>query len=138
MFDMITKGEVEKYLTRKDNLRQNQPKAFSVIMQDFCTPDMTREIQTHPDFKSKIEDNPFELLKVVKTLMHNPTRACYPFLQLTDIALSFLLCRQYENEQPANFKKRLEEKADIFASLVGDNILDEFVKTTPAVGRYCE
>jgi hypothetical protein len=132
MFDMITKGEVEKYLTRKDNLCQNQPKAFSVIMQDFCTPDMTREIQTHPDFKSKIEDNPFELLKVVKTLMHNPTRARYPFLQLTDIALSFLLCRQYENEHPANFKKRLEEKADIFASLVGNNILDEFVKTTPA------
>jgi hypothetical protein len=55
-----------------------------------------------------------------------------PFLQLTDIALSFLLCRQYENEHPADFKKRLEEKADIFASLVGDNILDEFVKTTPA------
>jgi hypothetical protein len=132
MFDMITKGEVEKYLTRKDNLCQNQPKAFSVIMQDFCTPDMTREIQTHPDFKSKIEDNPFELLKVVKTLMHNPTRARYPFLQLTDIALSFLLCRQYENEHPADFKKRLEEKADIFVSLVGNNILDEFVKTTPA------
>jgi hypothetical protein len=101
-------------------------------MQDFCTPDMIREIQTHPDFKPKIKDNPFELLKVVKTLMHNPTRARYPFLQLTDIALSFLLCRQSENEHPADFKKRLEEKADILVSLVGDNILDEFVKTTPA------
>jgi hypothetical protein len=132
MFDMITKGQVEKYLTREDNLHQNQPKAFSVIMQDFCTHDMVREIQTHPDFKSKIEDDPFELLKVVKTLMHNPTRAHYPFLQLTDIALNFLLCRQYENEHPADFKKRLEEKADIFVSLVGNNILDEFVKTTPA------
>jgi hypothetical protein len=132
MFDMITKGQVERYLTREDNLRQNQPKAFSVIMQDFCTHDMVREIQTHPDFKPKIKDNPFELLKVVKTLMHNPTRARYPFLQLTDIALSFLLCRQSENEHPADFKKRLEEKADILVSLVGDNILDEFVKTTPA------
>jgi hypothetical protein len=48
MFDMITKGQVEKYLTREDNLCQNQPKAFSVIMQDFCTHDMVREIQTHP------------------------------------------------------------------------------------------
>jgi hypothetical protein len=133
MFDMITKGQVEKYLTREDNLCQNQPKAFSMIMQDFCTHDMVRrEIQTHPDFKSKIEDDPFELLKVVKTLMHNPTRAHYPFLQLTDIALNFLLCRQYENEHPADFKKRLEEKADIFVSLVGNNILDEFIKTTPA------
>jgi transcription initiation factor IIF auxiliary subunit len=51
---------------------------------------------------------------------------------LIDIALSFLLCRQQENEHPADFKKRLEEKADIFVSLLGDNILDEFVKTTPA------
>jgi hypothetical protein len=117
MFDMITKGQVEKYLAREDNLCQNQPKAFSVIMQNFCTHDMVREIQTHPDFKSKIEDNPFELLKVVKTLMHNPTRARYPFLQLTDIALSFLLCRQYENEHPADSRRDLKRK-QTFLSLL--------------------
>jgi hypothetical protein len=123
---------VEKYLTREDNLHQNQLKAFSMIMQDFCTNDMVREIQTHLDFKSKIEDDPFELLKVIKTLMHNPTRACYPFLQMTDLALNFLLCRQQENGHPADFKKRLEEKADIFISLIGNNILDEFCQDHPS------
>jgi hypothetical protein len=44
---------------------------------------MQNRIEEHPDYESKIQDDPIELLEKIKVLMHNPIRAKYPFC-LTD------------------------------------------------------
>ena len=51
---------------------------------------MQLAIKEHPDFKSRITDNPLELLIEVEKAMHVPMKSAYPILTLID-TLSLLI-----------------------------------------------
>ena len=50
----------------------------------YCDKKIKERIEAHPDFENTIQDNPIELLKYIKVLMHDPVRARYPYASLTD------------------------------------------------------
>ncbi len=60
--------------------------------------------------------------------MHDPVRAQYPLVSMTD-ALSMLLnAKQQENESLLDYVKRFKQLCDVTKSQMGSTILSEFVE----------
>jgi hypothetical protein len=77
-------AEMIAFLERKKALRQGMNKAYAMIYEFHCTKGMQNAIKEHPKYDSEIKNNPIELLKSIKVLMHEPVRARYPLASLTD------------------------------------------------------
>ena len=77
-FDIKYQEELRRFLDRKDNLRQGLTKAYALILSNYCNKVMQSRVKEHPDFDTKIENDPIVLLESIKVLMHDPIRAQYP------------------------------------------------------------
>jgi hypothetical protein len=77
--DIMYQTKLERYLNRKDTLRQNLARAYALIFSTYCNKTMQNRIEEHPDFNTMIHDDPIELLNKIKVLMHNQIRAKSPF-----------------------------------------------------------
>ena len=71
-------------MERKEQLNKGLSKAYVLIFNNYCTRAMQSRIEEHPEFEMKIEDDPIELLDVIKTLTHDTVRAQYPIASMTD------------------------------------------------------
>ena len=91
---------------------------------------MQSRIEEHPDFDTKLQDDPIELLKAIKVLMHDPIRAKYPYASLTEAVARIVNIKQMENEDLLDYVKRFKQARDITKSHVGTEILDTFVQNT--------
>ena len=61
------------FLDKKAVLDRGLKKTFAYIFSSFCAKTMQQCIEEHPDFGT-FRDDPIELLKVIKLLMHDPVR----------------------------------------------------------------
>jgi hypothetical protein len=61
-------------------------KAYALIVRSkHCSKVIQDRIANHPpEFKSKIMNDPIDLLKVLQPLMHDPIRARYPYALVTE------------------------------------------------------
>ena len=69
--DILYQEELRMYLDRKKHLRDNELKAYSLIISNYCTTLMKTRIEEHPEYLTTILDNPVELLEKIKTLTHD-------------------------------------------------------------------
>ena len=76
--------ELRMYLDRKKYLNDNRIKIYSLIISNYSTKQMKTRIEEHPQFESKIIDNPIVLLENIKILTHDTVRAQYPISSITD------------------------------------------------------
>ena len=60
-----------RFNDRKEDLKNNKPKCYATIMSNYCTQTMRSRIEEHPDFVTKIEDDPIALLEAIKVLVHD-------------------------------------------------------------------
>lgn len=93
---------------------------------------MQTRIEEHPDYESKIDDDPIALLEAIKTLMHDPVRAQYPYASLVSQLTAWLNMRQQPDEGLMDYVKRFKHARDNAKSFLGPTFLDDFVKTTKA------
>ena len=70
--------ELNQHIKREELLKQNLIKTYALIMGNYCSKVMENRVEEYPEFKTKIRDNPIELLKAIKVLMHDSARARYP------------------------------------------------------------
>ena len=56
---------------REEILQMNLRLAYSLIFSKFCDTALKHKIESKEEFSSKIEGNPFELLVVIKEIMHS-------------------------------------------------------------------
>jgi hypothetical protein len=127
---ILYQAELERYLERKDQLEQNMTKAYALIFGTYCNKTMQDRIEEHPEFETKIRDDPIELLEKIKVLMHDPIRAKYPFASLTEAISRMLNLKQNETEGLLDYVKRFKESRDIMKSHIGTDILDRFIENT--------
>ena len=73
-----TDYKIHKEKEQEYNDTMNQ--VFSLILTVFFTKAMVHRIEQHPEYKTKIQDDPIALLEAIKTLMHDPIRAQYPII----------------------------------------------------------
>jgi hypothetical protein len=107
-FDMLYKAEIDIHTKRKHELEDNMNKTYSLIYLQHCNKTIQDRITGHPEFESKIKNDPIELLKAVKILIIDPVRARYPYASVTESITRFMTCKQLENESLADYMKKFK------------------------------
>jgi hypothetical protein len=106
-------------------------KTYSLIYLQHCNKTKQDRIHTHPDFETKIKNDPIELLKAIEILINDPVRARYPYASFTEAMTRFMTCRQLDNEPLADYVKRFKgSQEDRMAQNMGKDFLKDFVKNT--------
>jgi hypothetical protein len=118
------------YTKRKHKLEDNMNKTYSLIYLQHCNKTIQDRIHAHPDFETKIKNDPVELLKAIEILIHNPVQARYPYASVTEAMTRFMTCRQQENKPLADYVKRFKSYQDSMAQNMGKDFLKYFVKNT--------
>jgi hypothetical protein len=126
--DIKYQEELRRYLDRKENLREGLFKAYALIISNYCTKAMESRVQEHPEFESKIDNNPIELLIAIKTLMHDAVRAQYPIVSMTDALTRLTNTKQHDDEQLMDYVKRFKQLRDVMKSYLGTDLLDKFIE----------
>ena len=78
-----------------------------------------------------IQNDPIELLKAIKIVMHNPIRVKYPYASLTEALMRTLNIRQLEHKSLIDYMKRFKQSRDVLKSHIGGDILNKFVENLP-------
>jgi hypothetical protein len=128
--DITYKSKLDEHIKRVNMLKANLVKAYALIYSQYCSKTMQQRVEEDPEFEDKIRDDPIELLKALKVLMHDTARARYPFTSMTEALTRLLHIKQGEQEQLLDYVKRLKEARDVITSIVGKDILDKFVENT--------
>ena len=91
---------------------------------------MQNRIEEHRDFETTVRDNPIELLKAIKTLMYDPSRAKYGYASLTEALVRIITVAQDQDESLLDYTKRFKQSRDIVKDSLGTDILDKFIMNT--------
>ena len=126
-FNIDYQEALRRYYEKADAIKEGLMKTYSLIYGSYCTKTMQVRIQAHPDF-DKFKNDPIELMKAIKTLVHDPVRAQYPPGSMTAVLTKFLVLKQYDNESLLGYIKRSKQQRDFMKSYLGKSILDEFKK----------
>jgi hypothetical protein len=129
-YNILYKAEIDMYTKRKHKLEDNMNKTYSLIYLQHCNKTIQDRIHAHPDFETKIENDPIKLLKAIEILIYNPAQARYPYTSVTEAMTRFMTCRQLENKPLADYVKRFKSYQDSMAQNMGKDFLKEFVKNT--------
>jgi hypothetical protein len=100
------------YTKRKHELEDNMNKTYSLIYLQHCNKTIQDRIHAHPDFETKIKNDPIELPKAIEILINDPVRARYPYASVTEAMTRFMTCRQLENKPLANYVNRFKSYRD--------------------------
>jgi hypothetical protein len=71
-YDILYKAEIDMYTKRKHELEDNMNKTYSLIYLQHCNKTIQDRIHAHPDFETKIKNDPNELLKAIEILINDP------------------------------------------------------------------
>jgi hypothetical protein len=71
------------------NFKENMVKAYGLIWDDYMTATMQNRIEQHPDYASKIKNNPVELVLVIRSSMHETVRAQHSIITLFSALTKF-------------------------------------------------
>ena len=130
-YNVLYTAEVQNNMDRKIALDTNLGRAYALILSTYCNGMMQQRIEEHPDFESTIQNEPTELLKAIKIVMHDPIRAKYPYASLTEVLMRTLNIKQLEHESLIDYMKRFKQSRDVLKSHIGGDILNKFFKNLP-------
>ena len=128
--DIFYKAEVDEYVKRKNIYQSNLKKSYALIL-SYCSKTIQSRIEAASSYESVIQDDPIEILKKIKIIMHDPEKSKYPFASLTEAMSRTINSKQYEKENLLEYTKRFKQARDIFKSHVGNDILHQFIENLP-------
>ena len=126
--DIKYDAELNRHLDRRDILKANICRLYTVIKVHFCSKAMVARLEEHPDFESKIEDDPFETLNAIKQIMQDPQRAQYYLIPPINAYKQVLNLKQGPNEGLADYIKRTKQIWDVNESFNGKGWLDHAIE----------
>ena len=106
-------------------------KVYAYIFENYCAKELQIALKELPNYESDVVNNPINLLKEVRGLMHTPIKARYPFMSLTENLSNLLNIKQTENESLIEYLERFEQDKGIMKSQLGVTVLDKFMETYP-------
>ena len=84
---------------------------------------MRQRLGEHPEYNSKIMDDPLMLLETILSCMHEPVRSQYPLVSPVDFITQLLTCRQgsYPAEESLlDYSKRFKQELDLTNNFIGN------------------
>ena len=88
------------------------------------------KIQGHPDFHTKISDNPVEMLKTIHMYMQDGLCLQLHTLTIKNALSRVLMCRQYHDEHVNDYVKRFKQIRNTLKELIGMKLLDYYYDST--------
>jgi hypothetical protein len=128
-FDKEFEGELEDWRRRRKDLENGLEMAYALIKETYCTKTMRDRVEAHPDFETKIKDDPVELLKAIRVLTHDTVRAQYPYVSLVDSVARLMTIKQHDDSL-LDYAKRFKQTRDVMKTYIGASLLDAFVERT--------
>ena len=120
------------FIERKCMLEENKAKAFSLIINKYCTKEMQNRVQTHPKYDTDLVDDPIQLIDAIKVLIHDTARAQYPIASVVMQLTKWLNIKQHEDEKLTEYVNRVKYHRDIVKNQIGTGLLHNYVKHTAA------
>ena len=87
-------------------------RAYALIWKGFCSKEVQVALEEMSDFRTKIRNDPLELLQRIETLMHVPQRAKYPPLTLVEVLARYVKIRQGDNESLIDYLSRFKSETE--------------------------
>ena len=106
------KEELQDCNERRKKHKENKPKACALTF-GCCNKKMQARIKESPVFELKIQNDPIELLKVVKTKMCDPSRTKCECTTLTSALRTLLRCQQTDEEDLLPCTQRFKQDQQI-------------------------
>ena len=111
--------------------QSNMKRAFAIICDKYCTKGMQQRIETHPDYATRIEDNPIVLLEEIQKLMHETVRAQYNMLTFIEAITALVTIKQKDGEELLDFVKRFKQIRTTYKSYLGTSLFNDYVEGLP-------
>jgi hypothetical protein len=92
-------------------------------------------LEQHPDYASKIKNNPVELMLAIHASMHETVRAQHSILTLFLALTKFLTYKQKEDITNAEYLKGFKKHQDVFKTQWGTKIIDEYAERQPEYAK---
>ena len=130
--DIKYQAEITAHATRVQTLEANWRKAFALIMNVYCTSTMRQRLGEHPEYHTKIMDDPLMLLETIISCMHEPIRSQYPLVSPVDYITQLLTCKQgtYPAEESLlDYSKRFKQELNLTNNFIGKAALDHYVES---------
>ena len=127
--DMVFKEDYKRFLGRLDLYERNLPRAFALIMKNYCTPQMVIRLKEIGDYETRVKNEVLILLTEIEKIMNQPKRSSYPFLSLADTLAGMINFKQNELSV-VEYKEEFKQKRALVASLMGTKWLDKFVENS--------
>jgi len=70
-----------------------------MICDEYCTKGMQRRIETHPNYATRIEDNPIVLLKEIQKLIHKTVQAQYSLLMMHEVIKALVNVKKKDGKE---------------------------------------
>jgi hypothetical protein len=90
---------------------------------------MCDHVEAHPDYETKIKDNPVELLKAISVLTHDNVRAQYLHISLVDVVAWLMTIKQYDDSL-LDYAESFKQSRDVMKTYIDIGLLDAFVERT--------
>jgi hypothetical protein len=130
-YEMEFRSDYEEYKRRVNSYINNLIKAYAIIWER-CTKGMKQKIEARTDFHSKIEDNPIELLKVIKEHTQNFQDHHYCMSIVLDSLWGLLNTKQKEGESLQDWTKSFRTSREILESHFGGPlIIKKIIESLP-------
>jgi hypothetical protein len=126
-YDIVYQEEYRKYMNRRDVYKDNMKKLYSHIFQNHCPSSIQGLIEKHPEFESKIRDDPIELLLALRNITHQPQRVVYPVASLVAAVENLHHCKQRANQHLNEYQKEFKQCRDVIVEMNGTRTFDGFV-----------
>jgi len=133
--DIECSARMSAHVKREQFLHSNLPKAFTYIMNDYCTEGLKNQLIAIPDYEFTIRDDQLALLIAIKTCVHENTHTQYPpvtILTHWDRLLKLKLkLKQAEEEDPPSCAKRFEQQLETVKGYIGSTFTGGFAAQMP-------
>ena len=106
-------------------------RAYMSIFTNYMTRGLQIHVEEHPNFDSKIDDDPIVLLEVIKNLMHEPVRAQYHLVSMTNNLQRWLNAKQNDDQPLLEYTKQHKQLTDVVKSQFGISLLREHIRRKP-------
>jgi hypothetical protein len=121
-FKIEFKANYNLYHSRQQIHNNYVTKAYTLFW-DRCAKGMKNKITSRTDFKTKIKNNPIELLQAMKEHFLNYQEKKYNMSIILDSMKTLLTTRQKEGESLQDYTKRFGVTQEVFKSLLGGPII---------------
>src|SRR5210317_2119987 len=127
--DMMFREHLKEHKGRTNTYEQNKIKAYSLIL-GYCTKQLQNRIMEAGNYEAEIEDRLYKLLQEISSKMYDPARAKYEYASITERFKMLLNTKQQDDKDLTSYTKRFKQASDNFMAVLGNNILNEYVRKT--------